>query len=225
MNIEHIGTKKDYSFGAAAGFLIGLLLIPILKATELDLFKSIRFIIVPVFAILVPLGLVVASWISHRFSLIWQIAKFIVIGVLNTLVDLGILVFLFSLASLTGAAIASSDIFFTLFIPITFFILYKSISFIIANVNSYFWNKYWTFEDKSRKKTSAEFTQFFLVSLIGFIINVTASSLVFSFFHKIGGFTADQWGLAGAAVGSISGLVWNFIGYKFIVFKKSEENF
>lgn len=223
MNTEQFGLKRDYIFGTAAGFLIGLLLMPILQTTKPTLFESLKFVVIPVFTALVPIGLVVASWISRKFSVIWQLAKFVVIGVLNTLVDLGALAFMFSLASLSGAAIASNDILFTLFIPITFFILYKSISFIVANINSYFWNKYWTFGTESDKKTSTEFTQFFLVSLIGFVINVTASSLVFSFFHKIGGLTADQWGLIGAAVGSISGLAWNFIGYKFIVFKRHEE--
>lgn len=223
MNTEHLGSKRDYIFGTAAGFLIGLLLMPILQTAKPALFESLKFIILPIFTALVPIGLVVASWIGRQFAIIWQLAKFIVIGVLNTLVDLGALAFMFSLASLTSAAIASSDVLLTFFAPITFFILYKSISFIIANINSYFWNKYWTFGTENSKKTSTEFTQFFLVSLIGFVINVSASSLIFSFFHKIGGLTADQWGLIGAAVGSISGLAWNFIGYKFIVFKKPEE--
>jgi putative flippase GtrA len=225
MNTEHLGSKRDYIFGIAAGFLIGLLLMPVLQTANPVLYESLKLklILIPIFTVLVPIGLVIASWIGQRFSIIWQLAKFIVIGVLNTLVDLGALAFMFSLAYLTGAAIASSDILLTFVIPITFFILYKSLSFIVANINSYFWNKYWTFGTENDKKTSTEFTQFFLVSLIGFIINVSASSFIFSFFHKIGGLTADQWGLIGGAIGSISGLAWNFIGYKFIVFKEPEE--
>lgn len=224
MNTEPLSLKRDSFFGIAAGLLIGLLLIPILQTTQSAMFESLKYLLIPVFAVLVPVGLFVAAWISRRFAIIWQLAKFIVIGVLNTLVDLGALAFMFSLASLSGAAIASHDILFTFFVPVTFFILYKSISFIIANVNSYFWNKYWTFDTNPEKKTSAEFTQFFLVSLVGFVLNVVASSLVFSFFHRLGGLTADQWGLIGAAVGSLSGLAWNFIGYKFIVFKKQGED-
>ncbi len=224
MNTEYTGSRKDYFFGTVAGFLIGLLLIPILKTTNPDIFEQLKYILVPVFMILVPIGLIIASWISQKISIISQLAKFLVIGVLNTLVDLGVLAFLFSLASLSGAAIASNDILFTFLVPITFFILYKSISFIIANINSYFWNKHWTFGTDNHKKTSAEFTQFFLVSLVGFAINIIASSLVFYFFHEIGGLTVDQWGLIGGAVGSISGLAWNFIGYKFIVFKEPESN-
>ena len=193
---------------------------PILKTAKPELFQSLKFVIIPIFTILVPVGLVVASWISRMIPIIWQLAKFIVIGVLNTLVDIGALAYMLYLASVSGYPIASSDVLFTLFVPIAFFTLYKSISFVIANVNSYFWNKHWTFGANDGKKASTEFVQFFVVSFVGFIINVVASSLIFSFFHKIGGLTADQWALIGAAAGSISGLAWNFIGYKFIVFKK-----
>ncbi len=218
--MNHVASKKDYLFGIASGFFIGLLLIPILKTARPELFQSLKFIIIPVFTVMVLIGLVVASWISRMIPIIWQLAKFIVIGVLNTLVDIGALAYMLYLASTSGYPIASSDVLFTLFVPIAFFTLYKSISFVVASVNSYFWNKYWTFGANDEKKTSTEFVQFFIVSFIGFIINVVASSLIFSFFHKIGGLTADQWALIGAAVGSISGLAWNFIGYKFIVFKK-----
>jgi len=55
------------------------------------------------------------------------------------------------------------------------------------------------------------------VSIIGFIVNVVVASLVFK---SVAGFSAGQAGLLGAMVGSIAGLAWNFVGYKFIVFKK-----
>lgn len=215
-----MGSKKDYLFATAAGFLIGALLMPTLETAKPSLYEALKFAILPVFTVIVPVGLVIASWIGRRFSIIWQLAKFIVIGVLNTLVDIGILAYMLTLAAASTLPIAASDVAFSVGISITFFTLYKSISFIIANVNSYFWNKHWTFGAVTEKKTSEEFIQFFVVSLIGFIINVVASSLIFSFFHRLGGLTAEQWALVGAATGSISGLAWNFIGYKFIVFKK-----
>ncbi len=218
--MAHVESKKDYLFGVASGFLIGLLLMPILKTAKPELFVMLQFVLIPLFTIAVPLGLVIASWISRKIPIIWQLAKFIVIGGLNTLVDIGALAYMLSLAAKSDYPIASNDILFTLFVPVAFFTLYKSISFFIANANSYFWNKYWTFGSNDEKKSSTEFLQFLIVSLIGFFINIVASSLIFSFFHKIGGLTADQWALIGAAAGSISGLAWNFIGYKFIVFKK-----
>ncbi len=220
MTTDTIGSRRDYIFGTVSGFLIGLLLIPILRTAKPDLFESLKFVLIPIFTVLVPMGLFVAVRLSQRLPIMWQLAKFIVIGVLNALVDIGALAYMLHIASTSGYPITSDDVLFTLFVPVAFFTLYKSISFVIANVNSYFWNKRWTFTTNEGKKTSTEFAQFFIVSLVGFALNVIASSLVFSFFNKIGGFNTDQWALIGAVAGSFSGLIWNFIGYKFIVFKK-----
>ncbi len=104
---------------------------------------------------------------------------------------------------------------------ITFYSCYKAVSFIVANINSYYWNKYWTFAAQTTKKTETEFVQFFIVSLIGFVTNVLTASYIFKSMHPAGGLSIDQWSIIGAAAGSIAGFLWNFLGYKFIVFKGS----
>lgn len=212
-------TKKDYLFGVASGLFIGLLMLPILKAAKPDIYQKFSTLVVPFFLIGVPAGLVVASFIARKIAIIWQVAKFGVIGVLNTLVDIG------SLALLTFIvrAYAHTDAKATFAIgavAITVYSVLKAITFIIANINSYYWNKYWTFNQNPEKKTRTQFIQFFAVSIIGFIINVLVATLIFKTFGSASVFTADQQGLLGAAAGSIAGLVWNFIGYKFIVFKE-----
>ena len=211
-------TKKDYYLSLLAGFLIGLLLLPVLKAAKPDLYEKTFIAIIPFFLIGTPLGIAIAHRIGKKISAIWQIAKFAVIGVLNTLVDLGtlsLLIFLFR--RLLG--IEAGNVIFPL-MGITLYSIYKSASFIAANVNSYYWNKYWTFDHNFKEKTRAEFLQFFGVSVVGFLVNVTVASVVFKSVTPFAGFNSDQWGLIGAAAGSILGLVWNFVGYKFIVFKK-----
>ena len=60
---------------------------------------------------------------------------------------------------------------------------------------------------------------FFAVSIVGFIINIIVASSVFAL-SAAANYTAGQWGLVAAAAGSVTGLAWNFIGYKFFVFKK-----
>lgn len=217
-NQAQIATKKDYLWGTLAGLLIGILFLPILKAAKPSLFDKLAIAVIPFFLLATPVGLVVASWISKKIAVVWQIAKFALIGVLNTLVDLGVLsllIFIFR----SYLHIDSRDILIGA-LGITFYSLYKSISFISANVNSYFWNKYWTFGQGAEKKSSIEFAQFFVVSVVGFIVNVAFASYVFKSIAPVAGLNPDQWGLIGAAVGSIAGLTWNFVGYKFIVFKK-----
>lgn len=209
--------KKDYWLGVLSGLLIGLMFMPVLKMARPDYYAKLKLIILPFFLIGTPLGLFVAHIIGKKIRVIWQLAKFSVTGVMNVLVDFGTLAIVTVLFR-NYLHIEATDTFFTLGIVITFYSLYKATSFTVANINSYFWNKYWTF-DKT-KDNHSEFIQFFIVSIIGFIINVVAASLVFKGVHPLAGMNYDQWELVGAAVGSIVGLAWNFIGYKFLVFKE-----
>ncbi len=215
---SYTGGKKDYLLGLVAGILIGLLILPILQNAKPSLFEMLKFIIVPFFALGVPAGLVVSSFIARKIPLVWQLAKFLVIGVMNTLVDIGVLALITILVS---NSLPSEMTWFTLAsLVVTYYSLYKAISFVIANINSFFWNKYWTFGSIKSTEPSHQFFQFFLVSLIGFAINVTIASLAFSTVISTGSFTVAQAGLIGAALGSVLGLAWNFVGYKFFVFKK-----
>ena len=210
-------TQRDYEFAIAAGLLIGLLFLPVLKTSSPTLYVKFYLAIVPFFLLATPLGLRIAFLIGKKFAIIYQIAKFAIIGVANVLVDLGILSLLTILFSLQFK-IQSTD---ALIATITFYSLFKSISFIIANINSYLWNKHWTFNQGTKQQTKSEFVQFFAVSLVGFLINVFVASVVFKI--VLGSLTSlnpGQLGLLGAAAGSIVGLAWNFIGYKLWVFKK-----
>ncbi len=207
-------TKKDFWLGILAGTLIGLMFLPVLKTIKPLLYLQLRLIIIPFFVAVVPLGLLISQAISRKISIIWQLGKFIVTGILNVLVDFGTLTLLTFFIK-KYLFIESTDILFSIGTVITFYSLYKAISFTVANINSYLWNKYWTFEKKGKKQS--EFFQFFVVSIIGFTINVVTASIVFSLPHSMNN---EQWGLVGAAAGSIVGLVWNFLGYKFLVFKK-----
>jgi putative flippase GtrA len=210
-------TQRDYKFAIASGLLIGLLLLPVLKTASPAIYAKFAVIIVPLFLLATPVGLRIAFYIGQKIAIIYQIAKFGVIGVGNVLVDLGVLSLLTILFS-SYFKIKSTD---ALIGVVTFYSLFKSISFIIANINSYFWNKHWTFDQGDKKQTKSEFVQFFAVSIIGFLINVFVASVVFKIIlGSLTSFNAGQLGLLGAAAGSIAGLAWNFVGYKLWVFKK-----
>lgn len=208
--------KKDYVFGISAGLLIGLLTLPVLRALKPELFSKFAIVVPVFFLIATPLGLIVFSYLGKRIAVLWQIGKFLVSGVLNTLVDWGVLAlvtFLFR----QYFKINSTD---ALAFGLTFYTLYKSISFVAGNINSYYWNKYWTFANGVVEKTKAQFLQFLTVSLVGFAINVGVATLIFKAFAPVGGLNADQRGIVGAAIGTIAGLAANFFGYKYIIFKE-----
>jgi putative flippase GtrA len=103
----------------------------------------------------------------------------------------------------------------------------KAVSFLFAVTFSYFLNKNWTFEDKSRQEENKKRLQFFAVSLIGMLINVAVATVIVNYLqipinNILHAFflTPKLWGTIGALGGTAVGLIWNFIGYKFIVFKK-----
>ncbi len=209
-------SKRDYRLAAFAGLLMGLLVLPVLKALGPAIFARFALVTVPVLLLATPLGLAIIYSISRKYSVLWQVGKFAVIGVLNMFVDWGVLTSLIFLVR-KYSRIDSKDF---IIAGITFYSLYKAASFIIANINSYYWNKYWTFATQAAKKTKAEFLQFFMVSFIGFVTNVFIASFVFKSVQPASGLTIDQRGMIGAAVGSAAGFLWNFLGYKFIVFKE-----
>jgi putative flippase GtrA len=137
-----------------------------------------------------------------------QFGKFILVGIMNTLVDLIILnieTILSGTREGTGYAIQ------------------KGFSFLVAVIFSYALNKNWTFEDKSKEQEGKKFTQFLFVSVIGMVINVTAATVAVTYIKPLLGLTfiIDQlWVSVGGLCGTAAGLLWNFIGYKFWVFKK-----
>lgn len=148
------------------------------------------------------------SDLTKKYPIIPQFAKFVVIGFMNFFIDIAVLNLEMFLSG------KSTGIYYTGF---------KAFSFLCAVIFSYFFNKYWAFQDKKKTEQGKQFSQFLFVSIIGMVINVTVASLIVNYvapavtFVKLSG---KMWGNLGAVGGSAVGLIWNFIGYKFWVFKK-----
>lgn len=149
---------------------------------------------------------------SRIKTLFEQFAKFFLVGVMNTGVDLVIL----NIEMLvTGIAVGVG------------YSIQKALSFLVAVTFSYFINKHWTFQDKSKEAEGKKMSQFFAVSFVGMIINVTTATLVVNYLQapinnilNLPMLTPALWGTLGALCGTAIGLFWNFIGYKLWVFKK-----
>ncbi|MDD5463920.1 MAG: GtrA family protein [Candidatus Moranbacteria bacterium] len=210
-------TQKDYKYAITISLLIGVLFMPIFKTVIPAAYNDFYLIIIPFFLLTIPLGLRIAFLIGKKIKAVYQIYKFGIIGVSNTEVDLGVLALITLIFSIYFGISSTTS----LVGAISFYSLFKAISFIVANISSYFWNKYWTFDQGTKQQTKSEFIQFFAVSVVGFLINVFVASFVFKVvLGSLINLTDGQLGLIGAAFGSIAGLAWNFIGYKLWVFKK-----
>jgi putative flippase GtrA len=136
-----------------------------------------------------------------------QIIKFVLVGVINTGIDIAVLKIL-----VVTFSVGREGFLFTII---------KAISFIAAVLNSYFMNKYWTFIGSHKRKTSTELSQFIVVSIGGLLVNTVAASLVF---YQIQPFTnidivIRNWSVVAALFGSAAAMGWNFFGYKKFVFK------
>ena len=198
--------KKDYLLVAIIGFVSGLLILPIIKNINFNLTAIRGAAIVIALTVLAIVALWIASLISRKIPIILQVAKFSATGVLNTLLDIGVLNLLMFMFAITAGAGYS---------------IFKGISFIVANINSYFWNKYWTF-GASNSANTKEFGQFFAVSFIGFLINTGSASLIVNYINPLAGISAPLWANVGAIIATLASLIWNFLGYKFIVFKRTQ---
>ena len=94
----------------------------------------------------------------------------------------------------------------------------KAASFLVAVIQSYFLNKYWVFRAGSRRNME-ETARFFTVSVAGFVINIATSSLVFAGLSAASLVDFRLKANIGALIGTLAVLTWNYIGYKFFVFK------
>lgn len=157
-------------------------------------------VVFPVFTLFV---MTAGTFLGHRASVFYQLSKFALVGGLNFLIDLGVL-------NLLIAATGTATGFWV--------IIFKAISFLIAVISSFLWNKFWTFGSLGTDAASRQFFGFLVVSTIGLLIN-DGSFATFNAFGP-GSFDAKTWASISAALASGVGLIWNFIGYKFLVFKK-----
>jgi len=195
--------KIDIIIAALAGEGVAWLVSGILRdyGIEMEFFGPVLAIFLPVFALF-------CLWISYligkKFLFVFQIAKFLLIGILATLVDLGVfkfLGFIFLGTKLTD-------------------VIFKGVSFLVATFAKYWGNKFWAFEKMERSGLGREITQFYVVTAIGLGINVGIFSFVVNVIGPQFGMLLEGWKTIGVIIASIVVSVWNFLGYKFIVFKK-----
>ncbi len=137
--------------------------------------------------------------------LIRQFSKFILVGGINTGIDFAVFNALIYVTGITGGyQLAIINLF----------------SFSVAVVNSYFMNKYWTFQDITKNREETKFAQFIAVSLVGAGINSGIVAVFTSVFPAVFGLSPQLWANVGKLLATGASLVWNFIGYKLFVFRR-----
>ncbi len=201
--------KKDLSLVTLIGAAVGLLIqpmvttigssIPFIGASPAPATRGAIFLF---FLVLAPIALFVAKLLGKFLPVIYQFAKFAAVGSLNSFVDFGLLnLFIVFTDNTSGAP----------------YVIFKAVSFLVATTNSFFWNKFWTF-GSGGTKAGDEAPKFYLVAIVGWVLNVGVASVVVNYLNP--GVYGALWANFGALMGIAASFLWNFLGYKFVVFKK-----
>lgn len=166
---------------------------------------STALVVAFILPLLFAAGLFATYILSAAASIFYRISKYALVGALNTFIDLGVLNgFILLTGESDGAA----------------FLVFKGLGFTAAVINSYFWNRYWTFESSDTDKKK-EFVQFIIVSLGGLVVNIVTAGVIVNVIGPQGDIAPQVWANIAALSATAISLVWNFIGYKFWVFDKN----
>lgn len=192
------------AIGAAVGLLSQPILANIAGQFHLALTYRLRIETFIGFTILAPVALYILYLLSRLIKVLYQFGKFAAVGTLNSFVDIGVLnleILLFGAPGVWG------------------YRFFKAISFLCATTNSYAWNKFWTFE--AREPVNArQAVKFYAAAVIGFLLNVGFASYVFSDVARPTSISTNVWANVGALAGIAASFLWDFLAYKYLVFRE-----
>lgn len=138
------------------------------------------------------------SVVLRRERMSGQFVRFLIVGVINTTVDLTAF---YLLTLITGMPDVAA----------------KGISYVIGICNSFVWNKYWTFGAGRSARGKWEFAVFFAVNTPTLVVNVFIFTMLGLWIDE-GTFWERMFKAFGAAVVSVA---WNFLGSRYLAFRHS----
>lgn len=196
-------TRIDYYIAAFVGFLTGVFAVPTL--VNLGLKGWPVLMLLPLASALVfILGMWLGGFLSRWLSFFFQLSKFAAVGFLNTAIDFGVLNLLSAATGVTSGFIVGG-----VNVP----------GFGAAVVNSYVWNKYWVF--KGREGAARDFPKFIAVSLVGLFLNSAFVVFMTTYIPPAFGLGDEAWLNLAKIMATVLIFLWNFLGYKFLVFRAS----
>ncbi len=209
-------SKSDFWRALIAGESIALLALPIFKNLGFfDLLSGYRdaifsFFVVSWFVFL-PLATGIGLYVVYRISIpkwswIYQIGKYGIVGLLNSFLTIGILNFFILISGIAKG-------------------LWFDFFFVIACwggvTNAFFWNKFWTFNAKHTEKIRKEYVKFFAVSGATTLINVFLIHILVNIIGVPPSISPETWvNIASISLIPVS-FFGNFFGYRIFVFKNN----
>ncbi|MFH1193196.1 MAG: GtrA family protein [Candidatus Jorgensenbacteria bacterium] len=195
---------KDYRLVAVIGFLVGWLVLVPAKNLGYSLSAPLVAGSVIGFTLFAPFALWILKYLARFWSIFERFGKFSAVGTLNSLIDLAVL----------NALMGSTGI-----VAGWWFVGFKCASFVVAKANSYFWNKFWTFESRT-KVSIKEYLAFTMLTLVGAGINISVASILVNVVGSPAGMDPKWWANVSTVIAIFAGLLWNFVSYGKTVFKE-----
>jgi putative flippase GtrA len=167
--------------------------------------RNLTWILIVLLPMLAVFGIWLCHLIGRKYLFVFQLGKFLLIGTFFALIDVGFLNVLLEIFGITKGLGYS---------------VFVATSFVIVTTIKYVGDKYWAFEKMEREKMGREFLQFFIITLISGGIQTLVASLVVNTLGPQFGASSLAWANVGKIMGIAVASAWNFLGYKFVVFKK-----
>ena len=192
---------QDSIFAAVTGFAVAFIFADFLQATKFSGFAWHLFWLFPVLSIIC---LEIANQIGKKLTFVDEAAKFFLVGAFSAVVDIKIYqfsVWMFGLIILVSPLIS------------------KSISFLVSTIVKYGGNKIWVFKKNGKDGIKREVVQFLIITLIGMAIDVATFYCATKFWQPTA-VSTEMWTEISIIIAALVAALWNFLGYKFWVFKK-----
>lgn len=132
----------------------------------------------------------------------WQFVRYGLVGILNTILGIGIFNFLMWISGITRG------------IEIT---LFSMLTFAIVVTHSFFWNKFHVF--KSKEAARREYILFFTISTTVALINVGIISFLVNVVGAPATVAPQLWANIAILITIPVSVLGNFFGYKLLVFR------
>ncbi|MEA3293283.1 MAG: GtrA family protein [Patescibacteria group bacterium] len=196
--------KIDIIISLVTGEGIALLILWFIKKSTFEM-GCLDYLLPIFFPILTLIGLWVSYLIGKKYLFFFQLVKFLLIGSLFAIFDLLLLNFLMGYFEVTEGVKYS---------------VFVTASFVVITSIKYIADKFWAFEKSGKEGVGMEFMGFFIITLISGVIHIGVASFIVNVVGAQFSVSSLVWANIGKILGIIVASIWNFLGYKFIVFKK-----
>jgi len=206
-------SRKEAYFIAVMGIIIALLGLPILQNLGIPSLLSAHdlsyFWCAVIFVAVAPLGLLALAYVLallpfHHESAA-QLSRYAVIGCFNVALNASIFNLLILMSGISTGVIVT---------------VFAVITFIVVVTQSFFWSAFWTFKDSPAQNRKRQYLNFFGVSGVVAAINIAVIYVMTSVIGAPAGISGPLWANIALLCTIFIALIGNFLGYKFLVFRK-----